>query len=113
MAREDPPVAPHTRDFEEERVTVAAAAARERHGLLYVATTHGSNLVRTVTVPSLGKRLFFPVIRLWSLAQTGRARLPPAPVEVTAREVRAREALRLLMNCPVEVLAAVLEYIFG
>ena len=76
--------------------------------LLYVST--GVRIV-TVVVPTLMQRLeerFAPVLRLRSLVQQERAQMIPATVGSTNgndHETRAREALRRLMMCRVDVAA--------
>ena len=67
--------------------------------------------VRTIAVPTRGERRarrVFPLVRQWALAQRGRAQ------QTEGAATRYREAVRLLMRCPIEgVLHRVLRFAFA
>ena len=87
-------------------------------GLLYVAA---GNRILSIVVPTRAARLqqkyahLAPILRVWSLMQReARAEMVPAAAQASVDEIRAREALRLLMKCSIiDILQRVLLFAYA
>ena len=98
-------------------VNVRGLLLDELSGLLYV--TAGPRIL-SVVVPTRAERLqqkyahLAPILRVWSLMQReARAEMVPAAAEASPGEIRAREALRLLMKCSIiDILQRVLLFAY-
>ena len=84
----------------------------ELSGLLYVAA---GNRILTIVVPTRADQLqiiFAPILRLGSLVRRGRAEVVSAEASASSGEMRAREGLRRLLGCPVEIAVRALRFVY-
>ena len=87
----------------------------EGQGLLYISSYQRIHTIFIGTPAEREEARYYPALQTWALAQEIEHVEPiPAATTETAEEARAREPLRLLMNCPVpDVLVRTLRFLYN